>query len=63
MAKTKQLKVTLKKSLIGRNPKHRLIVKTLKLGKIDSSAVHPDNACTRGMINKVNYLVQVEECK
>ncbi len=63
MAKAKQIKLTLKKSLIGRNPKHRVIVRTLKLGKVNSSSVLPDNDCVRGMINKVNYLLQVEECK
>lgn len=60
MAK-KTLKITLKKSLIGRNPKHRVIAKTLKLNKVNATVEHPDNAAIRGMVNKVNYLLHVEE--
>lgn len=58
-----KLKVTLIKSLIGRNKKHRVIVKTLGLGKVNSSVELPNNAAVQGMINKVCYLVNTEECK
>jgi len=56
-----QLKVTLIKSVIGTKPKQRLNVKALGLGKINSTAVHQDNAAIRGMIKKVHHLVKVEE--
>lgn len=56
-----QLKITLKKSIIGRLPKHIAIVKQLGLGKVNSSVVHKDNPSIRGLINNVQYLLHVEE--
>jgi large subunit ribosomal protein L30 len=59
---SKNIKITLVKSTIGRKPKHVLIVKQLGLGKMNSSVIHADNASIRGLINIVSYMVQVEEC-
>ncbi|KTD07988.1 50S ribosomal protein L30 [Legionella jamestowniensis] len=59
---SKQIKITLVKSVIGRKPKHIQIVKQLGLGKLNSSVIQQDNPAIRGLINVVNYLVQVEEC-
>lgn len=59
---TKKIKITLVKSVIGRKPKHVEIVKQLGLGKLNSSVIQLDNPSIRGLINAVNYLVQVEEC-
>ena len=59
---SKNIKITLVKSIIGRKPKHVLIVKQLGLGKLNSSVIHMDNPSIRGLINTVNYLLQVEEC-
>ncbi|KTD17627.1 50S ribosomal protein L30 [Legionella jordanis] len=59
---SKQIKITLVKSTIGRKPKHIEIVKQLGLGKLNSSVIQQDNPCIRGLINAVYYLVQVEEC-
>jgi large subunit ribosomal protein L30 len=58
-----ELKITLKKSLIGTKPKQRLNAKALGLGKINSSVVQLDNPAIRGMIRKVSHLVEVEEVK
>jgi large subunit ribosomal protein L30 len=55
--------ITLRKSLIGRKPKHKVIAKTLGLRKLHKTVTQPDNACIRGMINKIDYLVEVEEAK
>ena len=55
-----QLKVTLKRSVTHRIPEQRRVVKALGLGKINSSAVHPDNAAVRGAIVKIAHLVEVE---
>lgn len=60
---TKQLKIQLKKSIIGRKPKHVGIVKQLGLGKINSTVIHKDNPSIRGLINHVQYLLHVEESK
>ncbi len=60
-SKKKQLKVTLIKSVISTQPSHKACVQGLGLRKIRSSVILQDNPCTRGMINKVAYLVSVEE--
>lgn len=61
MASKKQLKVTLKKSVIAVNPKHKECVKGLGLRRLHHTVVVADTACNRGMINKVSYLLSVEE--
>ena len=58
---TNNIKITLVKSVIGRKPKHVSIVKQLGLGKLNSSVVHTDTPSIRGLVNVVNYLLQVEE--
>ena len=55
----KQLKVTLKKSTIGCNQSMKDTVRSLGLGKINSSAVHSDTPSIRGMIFKVKHLLSV----
>ncbi|STX50276.1 50S ribosomal protein L30 [Legionella busanensis] len=59
---SKNIKITLVKSIIGRKPKHIQIVKQLGLGKLNSSVIHADNPCIRGLVNAVEYLLKVEEC-
>jgi len=57
----KQLKVTLVKSAAGRLKAHRDCVRGLGLRKTKSSAIVIDTPENRGMINKISYLLQVEE--
>ena len=57
----KQLRVTLVKSVNGRLERHRACVRGLGLRRMHHSAVVEDTPCTRGMINKVAYLLKVEE--
>jgi large subunit ribosomal protein L30 len=57
----KKLKVTLKKSLIDKQKKHKLTLRALGLTKIGKSRIFPDNEAVRGMINQVSYMVEVEE--
>ncbi|MDN6901022.1 50S ribosomal protein L30 [Oenococcus sicerae] len=57
------LKITLIKSIAHREPRQRVIVKSLGLGRVHSSVVRPDNAATRGVIFKIAHLVTVEEVK
>jgi len=59
---SKSIKITLVKSIIGRIPKHVEIVKQLGLGKLNSSVIHRDIPAIRGLVNIVNYLLNVEEC-
>ncbi len=61
MAKSKQLKVTLLKSRFGRLKSHKACVAGLGLRKIRQSVIVLDTPQNRGMINKVSYLVSVEE--
>ena len=61
MAKTKQLKVTLIKSVIGQKPDKVATVRSLGLKKISSSNILPDNDSIRGMVAAVSHLVKVEE--
>ena len=55
------LKVTLVKSPIGAVPKHNKTLVAMGLTKMHKTVEMPDNAATRGMIQQVNYMVQVEE--
>jgi len=56
----KLLKITLKKSLIGRQKSHRQTVRSLGLKKVNHTVIHDDNPSIRGMVNKVSYLLEVE---
>ena len=56
-----KLKVTLVKSLIGRKKDQKATVEALGLGKVNSTVEHNDTPQIRGMINKINYLLKVEE--
>jgi len=61
MATPKQLKVTLVKSRFGRLKNHRACIAGLGLRKIRDTVTVLDTPENRGMINKVSYLVSVEE--
>ncbi|TMV44075.1 50S ribosomal protein L30 [Paenibacillus mesophilus] len=58
---SKQLQITLKRSLIGRPESQRVTVRTLGLRKLNSTVVQNDTASIRGMINQVSHLVEVKE--
>jgi len=61
MVKPKELKVTLVKSRFGRLKSHKACVAGLGLRKIRQTVTVPDTLENRGMINKVSYLLSVEE--
>ncbi|MGX7196284.1 50S ribosomal protein L30 [Enterococcus olivae] len=56
-----ELKITLKRSIIGRPQNQRDTVKALGLGKVNSTVVKPANDAIKGMVNTVAHLVDVEE--
>jgi len=60
-SKQKQIKVTLVRSPIGFQPKHRETVRGLGLKRMHQTVVLEDTPAVRGMVNKVDYLVRVEE--
>ncbi|MCF7504599.1 MULTISPECIES: 50S ribosomal protein L30 [Vibrio] len=55
------IKVTQTKSSIGRLPKHKACLKGLGLRRINHTVELEDTPCIRGMINKVYYMVKIEE--
>lgn len=55
------LKITLKRSLIGKPEKQRRIVTALGLRRLNHSVIHKDVPSIRGMINKVPHMLKVEE--
>ena len=57
----KMLKITLVKSPIGAVPKHKRTIEALGLNKMHKTVTLPDNACTRGQIQQVGYMLKVEE--
>ena len=61
MAKPKELKVTLLKSRFGRLKSHKACIAGLGLRKIRQTVTVIDTPENRGMINKVNYMIRVED--
>jgi len=57
----KKIKVTLVRSLNGRVASHKACVAGLGLRRMHHTVEVEDTPCTRGMINKVSYMVKVEE--
>jgi large subunit ribosomal protein L30 len=53
--------VRLVKGLRGTQSRHRLSVKALGLGKLNSVRTLKDSPQVRGLINQLHYLVKVEE--
>ena len=65
MAKAKktevsQIKVTLVKSTIACLPNHKKVVEALGLKKVRSFKIHNATPAILGMVEKVKYLVKVE---
>ncbi len=56
-----KVKVTLVKSLIGRKKDHIATANALGLRKIRSTVEVEATAPVQGMINKIDYLLKVEE--
>ena len=54
-----KLTIKLTKSLIGRGEKQIATAKALGLKKAGDVTTQPDNAATRGKINKISHMVEV----
>ena len=61
MVDAKKIKVTLVKSRFGRLKAHRACVAGLGLRRIHQTVEVIDTPENRGMINKVSYLLRVED--
>lgn len=57
----KYLEITLKRSGIGRPWKHKLILKSLGLTKLNKTVRMGDTLNVRGMVQKVSHLLEVKE--
>jgi large subunit ribosomal protein L30 len=57
------LKVTLKKSLIGRTEKQRNVLRGMGLTKLNRTVELQDTPSTRGMVRAVSHMVEVEETR
>jgi large subunit ribosomal protein L30 len=57
----KTVTVRLVKGLRGTQSRHRLSVKALGLGKVNSVRVLKDSPQVRGLISQLHYLVKVED--
>ena len=61
MTTAKQLKVTLYRSLNGRLKAHQQCARGLGIRKIHNPVTVIDTPENRGMINKISYMLKVEE--
>lgn len=53
------IRIKLKKSVIGKTQKQRDIVRCLGLGRINSEVVVKNNPAMRGMIMKIQHMLEV----
>jgi len=59
----RRLKITQKRSAIGRQKNQKLTLKALGIRRMNRSVIHNDSPQLRGMIRAVSHLVDVEEVK
>ncbi len=58
---SKQLKITLVKSLNGRLAAHKACARGLGIRRIHNPVMVIDTPQTRGMIDKISYMLKVEQ--
>jgi large subunit ribosomal protein L30 len=59
--KIKVVRITLVKSPIGYSKRHKATVRALGLHRMHQTVEHVDSPALRGMLSKVNHLIEVEE--
>ena len=59
----KKLRIKQVRSAIGRKPDQKLTIRALGIHRLHELVVHNDTPQIRGMINKVQHLVEVEEAE
>ncbi|MBN2550607.1 MAG: 50S ribosomal protein L30 [Anaerolineales bacterium] len=60
-AKEKIVRITLVKSAIGYSKRHKATIRALGLHRMHQTVEHVDSPTLRGMLSKVNHLVEVVE--
>lgn len=58
-----KIKVTLRKSMIGRPEKHRKVLHGMGLRKLNQTVELENTPSIRGMVAKVSHMVEAEEIK
>ena len=58
---SEMIKITLRRSMIGRPEKHRKVLRGLGLTKVNRTVELQDTPSIRGMINIVSHMVKAEE--
>ena len=64
MAKKKKhamLRITQKRSGIGRQDKHRRTLRALGIKRHQQSVLHEDSPAIRGMISQISFMLNVQE--
>jgi len=56
-----KLKIRQVKSAINRSGMQKKTIRALGIRRMHQEVVHEDNPCIRGMVKKVEHLVEVEE--
>ena len=59
--KEKVLRITLVKSPIGYSERHKATVRALGLRRMHQTVEQVDSPTLRGMLYKVNHLIEIEE--
>lgn len=57
----KMLRITLVKSGIGYSVRHKATLRALGFHRLHQTVEHMDSPALRGMLSKVNHLVEIEE--
>lgn len=61
MANENKIKVQWYRSAIAAPEKHKVIVRSLGLTKLNQIVVRPDNDAVRGMVAKIPHLLRIVE--
>ncbi|NPV75812.1 MAG: 50S ribosomal protein L30 [Anaerolineae bacterium] len=61
VAAVKKLRITLIKSAIGHTERHKATIRALGLRRLHQTVEQVDSPVLRGMLQKVNHLVKIEE--
>jgi len=56
-----KLRIRQVKSAINRSGMQKKTIRALGIHRLHQTVVHDDNPCIRGMVKKVEHLVEVEE--
>lgn len=56
-----KLRITWKRSTVGRPPRQERVIAALGLHKLNDTVIHNDTPQIRGMVNKISHLLEWSE--